>query len=170
LIDAISIKKTPLLEKFILGLGIRHAGAQTAIDLATTFESLTAIQSSTLEDLQAVDGIGKVVAESIVAWFSDPDNEVLLKKFTNLSVMPTFEKKSGKLIGKAFVITGTFETMSRNQAVDRIRSLGGIFQTAIAKDTTYLVTGGKVGGSKLKKAQEYGTKIINEQQLKEIIS
>lgn len=169
LINAINSKKTPPLEKFILGLGIRHVGAQTAIDLANTFESLSAFQGSTLEDLQMIDGIGKVVAESIVAWFSDPDNEALLKKFTDLGVIAVFEKKSGRLVGQAFVVTGTLETMSRDQAADRIRNLGGTFQTAIAKDTTYLVTGGKVGGSKLKKAQEYGTKIINEAQLQEII-
>jgi DNA ligase (NAD+) len=170
LVDAISNKKTPLLEKFILGLGIRHVGAQTAIDLANTFESVDALAQASIEDLEAVDGIGKVVAESIIAWFSDPDNEALLGKFKSLGVKPAFKPKSGKLVGQSFVITGTLETMSRDQAADRIRNLGGIFQTAVAKDTTYLVTGGKVGGSKLKKAKEYGTKVISEAELQEILS
>lgn len=169
LIDAIQSKKTPPLERFILGLGIRHVGIQTAIDITNTFGDMRTFQGATLEDLEAIDGIGKVVAESIVAWFSDSDNEALLEKFTELGVRPTFEKKTGRLLGQAFVITGTLQTMSRDAAAERIRSLGGTFQSAVAKDTTYLVSGGKVGGSKLKKAQEYGTKVINESQLVEII-
>jgi DNA ligase (NAD+) len=152
LIDAIHQKKTPPLEKFIQALGIRHVGAQTAIDLANKFESVDALQNASIESLEEVEGVGKIVAESIVGWFSDPDNEALLKKFESLGVRPVFTKKSGKLSGQAFVITGTLATMSRDQAADRIRSLGGTFQTAVAKDTTKLVTGGKVGGSKLKKA------------------
>lgn len=170
LVDAIGQKKTPPLEKFILGLGIRHVGAQTAVDLANRFESIEALAEASIEDLEAVDGIGKVVAESIMAWFSDPDNEALLGKFKALGIKPVFKPRSGKLVGQAFVVTGTLETMSRDQAADRIRNLGGIFQTAVAKDTTYLVTGGKVGGSKLKKAKEYGTKVISEAKLQEILS
>lgn len=169
LIDAIADKKTPPLEKFILGLGIRHVGTQTAIDLASTFASIEALQDATIDQLEAVDGIGKVVAESIVAWFADPDNEALLKKFDTLGVRPVFVKKSGALVGQAFVVTGTLESMSRDEAADRIRALGGTFQAAVAKDTTYLVAGGKVGGSKLKKANEYGTKIIDEAKLRELL-
>lgn len=170
LIDAIADKKQPPLEKFILGLGIRHVGMQTAIDLAGKFESIETLAHATIDQLEAVDGIGKVVAESIVAWFADEDNERLLAKFSELGVQPYFEKKIGRLIGKNFVITGTLETMSRDQAADRIRNLGGTFQMAIAKDTTYLVTGGKVGASKLKKAEGYGTKIISEHQLEDLLS
>ena len=77
--------------------------------------------------------------------------------------------KSGKLAGQNFVVTGTLEAMSRDEAADRIRSLGGTFQTAVAKDTTYLVSGGKVGASKLKKAETYGTKIINEATFLELL-
>lgn len=169
LIDAIKERKMPPLEKFIQALGIRHVGTQTAIDLANKFGSVTSLQNASIEELQSVDGVGKVVAESIVGWFSDPDNEALIDKFGTLGVSPQFTKKSGKLAGKAFVITGSLTTMSRDQVADRIRTLGGTFQTAVAKDTTYLVTGGKVGGSKLKKATEYGTKIISEAELHEII-
>jgi len=170
LINAIQEKKNPPLEKFILGLGIRHVGAQTAIDLANKFHSIDALKNATIEQLEEVDGVGTVVAESIAAWFTDEDNLKLLEKFENLGVRPHFEKKSGKLAGKSFVITGTLESMGRDMAADRIRALGGIFQTSVAKDTTYLVAGGKVGGSKLKKAQEYGTEIIDEAKLLEILS
>ena len=170
LIRAIADKKTPPLEKFILGLGIRHVGAQTAIDLANQFHSIEALQKATIEQLEQVDGIGKVVAESIVAWFADEDNLALLDKFAALGVQPQYEQKSGKLTGVSFVITGTLTSMSRDVAADKIRALGGTFQTAVAKDTTYLVAGGKVGASKLKKAESYGTKIIDEKTLEEILN
>ncbi len=169
LIDAIAVKKTPPLEKFILGLGIRHVGTQTAIDLANTFETIERLQQASMEQLEAVDGIGKVVAESIVAWFADPDNEALIDKFSSLGVVPFYQKKTGKLVGQNFVITGSLDSMTRDEAADRIRSLGGTFQTAVAKDTTYLVAGGKVGASKLKKAESYDITIINEQELTKLI-
>ena len=169
LIDAIAAKKNPPLEKFILGLGIRHVGAQTAIDLANHFQSIEAIKTATVEQLEAVGGIGVIVAESILAWFADDDNLALLEKFSRLGVAPHYEKKSGKLAGLSFVITGSLESMSRDEAADKIRALGGTFQTSVAKDTTYLVAGGKVGASKLAKAESYGTKVITEASLLEIL-
>jgi len=169
LINAIAEKKQPPLERFLFGLGIRHVGMQTAIDLANQFESLETLSRATIDKLEAIDGIGRIVAESIVAWFADEDNIALLKKFAALGVKPYFEKKQGKLEGKSFVVTGTLENMSRDLAAERIRALGGTFQSAVAKDTDYLVAGGKVGASKLKKAEQYGTKIISEKELLEMI-
>jgi len=170
LVSAIQAKKTPLLERFILGLGIRHVGTQTAIDLANRFESIDSLASATIEELESVEGIGKVVAESIIAWFSDEDNIELIQKFKNVGVEPIFVKKEGgKLTGKNFVVTGTLETMSRDEAADKIRALGGTYQTAVAKDTHYLVAGGKVGASKLQKAEKYGTKVIDEAAFTELI-
>jgi len=171
LIAAIQEKKTPLLERFILGLGIRHVGSQTAIDLANRFGSIDALANATIDELESIEGIGKVVAESIIAWFSDEDNIALIKKFQDVGVTPVFIKKEGgPLSGKNFVVTGTLETMSRDEAADEIRARGGTFQTAVGKDTTYLVAGGKVGASKLKKAQDYGTKVIDEAGLKELLT
>ena len=170
LVSAIQAKKTPLLERFILGLGIRHVGTQTAIDLANRFESIDNLASATIEELESVEGIGKVVAESIIAWFSDEDNIALIQKFKDVGVEPVFIKKEGgKLTGKNFVVTGTLETMSRDEAADKIRALGGTYQTAVAKDTHYLVAGGKVGASKLQKAEKYGTKVINEADFTELL-
>lgn len=162
LIEAIAAKKTPPLEKFILGLGIRHVGAQTAIDLAAAFGSIESLKAATLDQLLAIDGIGKVVAESILAWFADDDNLALLEKFETLGVRPWYEAKTGGLSGVNFVVTGTLESMGRDEAADAIRSRGGTFQTSVGKDTHYLVAGGKVGASKLKKAEQFGTKIIDE--------
>jgi len=169
LIDAIAAKKQPALERFLFGLGIRHVGAQTAIDLANHFESIEKLSRATIDELCEVDGVGEIVAESIVAWFADEDNVTLLEKFADLGVTPQFSQKSDRLAGQSFVITGTLQSMGRDAAAERIRNLGGTFQTAVAKDTTYLVAGGKVGASKLKKAEQYGTKIIDEQTLLELI-
>ena len=170
LITAIADKKHPNLERFLYGLGIRHIGAQTAIDLANRFESIERLALATIDELREVDGVGEIVAESVVAWFADEDNMKLLQKFADLGVAPQFNRKSGRLVGQSFVITGTLQSMGRDAAADKIRELGGTFQTAVAKDTTYLVAGGKVGASKLKKAEQYGTKIIDEQEFLAIIA
>lgn len=164
LLNAIAEKKQPALERFIYGLGIRHVGTQTAIDLANYFENLDRLARATIDELRSVEGIGEVVAESIIAWFADEDNERLLKKFSEVGVVPYYEKKSGKLAGMNFVVTGTLESMSRDEAADKIRAQGGTFQSAVAKDTTYLVAGGKVGASKLQKAKKYGTTVLNEKE------
>ncbi len=169
LIDAIAAKKQPPLERFVYGLGIRHIGVQTAIDLVERFGSLDRLVHATIDELEAVDGVGKVVAESVAAWFADDDNLELLEKFTRLGVQPHFEKKIGKLTGMNFVVTGTLESMGRDEAAEKIRAHGGTFQSAMAKDTTYLVAGGKVGASKLKKAEQYGTKIITEEELLQLM-
>ncbi|MFZ1801989.1 MAG: NAD-dependent DNA ligase LigA [Candidatus Saccharimonas aalborgensis] len=162
MINAIAASKKPPLERFVFGLGIRHVGVQTAIDLVKQFKSLDALRYATIDQLRSVDGVGDVVAESVAAWFADEDNESLLSKFEEHGVEPFYEQKLGKLADMSFVVTGTLTSMGRDEAADRIRTLGGTFQTAVGKDTDYLVVGGKVGASKLKKAQSYGTKVIDE--------
>lgn len=166
LVEAIAAKKNPPLDRFIYALGIRHVGAQTAIDLAKHFKKLDNLGTADLEQLRQVEGIGEVVADSIILWFDDEENQKLLAKFRRLGVWPQDVKSTGgKLADKKFVITGTLESMSRDEAADRIRALGGTFQTSTGKDTDYLVTGKNVGASKLEKAKKYGTKIIDEKQL-----
>lgn len=170
LINAIADKKTPKLERFIFGLGIRHVGIQTAIDLAKRFESIDSLLHATIDDLKAVEGIGEVVAESIAAWFADEDNNTLIEKFKQIGIRPTYTKTVGKLSGQSFVITGTLTTMGREVAAERIRALGGTFQSSVGKGTTYLVAGGKVGASKLAKAKQCGTEVITEADFLKIIN
>lgn len=169
LIDAIQDAKIPPLERFIYGLGIRHVGAQTAIDLAAQFGSVEILKQATIDQLRSIDGVGEVVAESIVAWFADLDNILMLDRFAKLGVQPYFKEATGGLVGKSFVITGTLKSMSRDEAADKIRSLGGSFQTSTAKDTTYLVIGEKPGSSKVKKAEQYKIAIINESQFVDML-
>ncbi len=171
LIEAISAKKNPPLAKFIYALGVRQVGAQTAIDLANKFKTIDKLSEANLEDLLEVEGIGEVVAESILTWFGDPDNQKLLEKFYKNGVRPenVEDVSGGKLEGISFVITGSISGMSREEAADRIRALGGTFQSSVGKGTTYLVAGGAVGESKLKKAEQYGTKVIDEEEFINII-
>jgi DNA ligase (NAD+) len=163
LVSAIRSKKHPPLARFLYGLGIRHIGTQTAIDLADHFRSIEALSEATIEELSAVEGIGEVVAESVAEWFSEPQGRELLEKFKKNGVWPEPVKRvGGRLSGKSFVVTGTLESMGREQAAERIRALGGTFQSSVGKDTDYLVVGANVGASKLAKAAKLGTKQLDE--------
>ena len=137
--------------------------------LANNKQLLGFLRSATLDELQAIDGIGVVVAESIVAWFSDADNIALLDKFARCGVVPRLVQSSQQLAGQKFVITGTLQAMSRDQAAEKIRALGGTFQSSVSKDTTYLVVGGKVGASKRAKAEKYSTMMLTEEQFLTLI-
>jgi DNA ligase (NAD+) len=170
LVDAIQAKKHPQLARFIYGLGIRHIGVQTAIDLANTFKDIAVLTEAKIDDLSDVEGIGEVVAESVVEWFAEPANARLMKKFEDYGVIPEkVETVGGKLSGLNFVVTGSLDSMSRDEAADRIRALGGTFQSSVGKDTDYLVVGGNVGASKLAKAAKLGTKQIDESELLKIL-
>jgi len=170
LVDAIQASKTPELPRFIYGLGIRHVGEQTAEDLAQHFGSLEALQHATLDQLEQVEGIGTVVAESILAFFADEENEKLLSKFASLGVHPqSFKKVEGKLSGVNFVITGTLEMGPRDEVAARLEALGAHEQNSVAKDTTYVIVGDNPGASKLTKAQKLGIRTLGEKQLHELI-
>jgi DNA ligase (NAD+) len=170
LVVAVAKVKQPPLPRFIYGLGIRHVGSQTAIDLSEHFGSLDKLSKATLDELLIVEGIGETVAESLLGWFADPDNQKLLEKFKALGVEPHYESHArGPLHGKGFVVTGSLTTMSRDEAAEKIRALGGTFQSSVGKDTAYLVVGGNVGASKLKKAEKLGTPQISEEDLIQIL-
>jgi DNA ligase (NAD+) len=165
LAKAIQDNKRPPLPRFIYGLGIRHIGAQTAIDLASHFKTLNRLSNSTIDELAEVEGVGEVVAEAVVEWFEEPRNRKLLEKFEQLGVEPEKAKEiTGPLTGKSFVVTGHLDSMSREEAAERIRALGGTFQSSVGKETDYLVVGANVGAGKLTKAAKLGTKQINEEE------
>jgi DNA ligase (NAD+) len=171
LINSINQKRNPPLPRFLYALGIRHVGAQTAIDLALHFKTLDSIASATVEELSAVEGVGDVVAESIAVWFSDRDNQNLIQKFKDSAVIVQSQAEvKGPLSGKSFVITGSLDTMSREIAADKIRQLGGTFQSSVGKGTDYLVIGSNVGASKTFKAEKLGIAIINEETLLNLLN
>ena len=115
-----------------------------------------------------MDGIGDVVAESVVEYFAEESTAQLLTKFKEHDVWPMpVEQVGGPLAGQNFVITGSLQSMSRDQAAEKIRALGGTFQSSLGKDTHFLVVGANVGAAKLAKAAKYGTKQLSEAELLE---
>lgn len=168
LVGEIQRKKAPPLDRFIYGLGIRHVGAKTANDIAKHFTGLEDFSDSTIGQLEAIPGIGQIVAESIQGWLSDESNIRLLDKFTQLGVHPVPVQAGGSLAGISFVITGAL-SVSRDELANRIRLRGGNFQTGVGKSTDYLVAGQRVGSSKLAKAKRLGVKVISEARLMEML-
>jgi len=170
LVDNIQASKNPPLAKFITAIGIRHIGSQTAIDLAAHFKSFDALRDATESELLELPGIGKIVAESILAFFADEDNLALLDRLKELGVEPVYQDTSGgKLNGLSFVVTGTLDSMGRDAAAEKIRALGGEFHSSVVKTTTYLVAGHNTGKSKFEKAAKYGTEVIDEEKFLELL-
>jgi DNA ligase (NAD+) len=168
LIEAIKAKKKVTLSRFLYGLGIRHVGAVTASLLAGYFHDLDRLKVATLEDLSEVDGVGAVVARSISTWFAEKRNLRLLSKLKALGVGYDEIQIKDDLKGKTFVITGSLDSMSREEAEEKIRLLGGKASGSVSKATDYLVVG-ENPGSKLTKAESLGVKIISEQELIKMI-
>ena len=162
LFDEIQAHREITLDRFILALGIRHVGEETARDLAQAFGSFKAFREATLEDLMAVDGIGEVVAESIIEFFKDKREA---KRVDHLleQVKPQTVKKAatGPLTGTTWVITGSLEKFSREEAQERIRVLGGKVADSVSKKTSFVVVGTDAG-SKAKKAATLGIPILDE--------
>ena len=171
LITAINNSKTPALAKFITALGIRHVGAQTAVSLAREFKTLDNLVNATEDDLLKIPDIGEVVAESILAWFSDEDNLGLLAELKELGVVPLEEKFTGlPLVGKSYIVTGTLSSMGREEAEDKLRALGATVTSSVTKNTTALIVGEKPGKSKTDKAEKLGITTINEDEFLKLIN
>lgn len=170
-VDSIQSKKKVNLAKFIYALGIGNVGEETAILLAKKFHKLDSVQRAPLYTLESIPDIGPVVAESIYNWFQKPYNKKLLEKFYKVGLhileeRPT--KDSTKLAGKTFVLTGTMESTSREEAKEKIRAFGGDVSSSVSKNTDYVVAGAEPG-SKYDRAQKLGVKIIDEKEFLNLI-
>ena len=171
LVNAIATTKNPPLGKFITALGIRHVGAQTATALARKFEMMDKLMMATEDELLSINDIGEVVAESILAYFGDEENVKMLEELKSLGVWPQDEKKVNlPLVGQSYVVTGTLESMGREEAEDKLRSLGATVTSSVTKTTTALIVGDKPGKSKTEKADKLGIKKIDESAFREIIN
>ncbi len=160
------------LDRLIVGLGIRFVGAVAARDLANHFGSLDAIMAATQADLEAVDGIGPVVAASVVDFFRRPEEQALVAKLRTaglrLSAGAPRERHSETFAGQTFVITGTLPGLSREQAAELIQAHGGKVSENVSKKTSYVVAGVSAG-SKLTKAQQLGVPILDEAGLRALV-
>jgi DNA ligase (NAD+) len=163
LVAAIQEKKRLTLARFLWSLGIRHVGEETANALAETFVSLEKVRSADLDALKEVPDIGDVVAESVHAYFKDARHQKEIDAMLEEGVMVETAKRSGPrpLKDKTFVLTGTLETLSRDEAKERIRALGGKVASSVSKETDYVVVG-EEPGSKADKAKALGIPMLNE--------
>ena len=163
LVAAIENSKTAPLPKFITALGIRHVGAQTAISLANAFHSIDNLAAAEEEDLLNIPDIGKIVAESILAYFADEDNLKMLAELKELGVNPTFQDTSAlPLAGKSYIISGTLSGYGREEAEDLLRARGATVTSSVTKNTTALILGEKPGKSKLEKAAKLNIPTLTE--------
>ena len=170
LLNAIEGTKQAPLAKFITALGIRHVGAQTAVALADTFQSLEALRDATEEELLKIPDIGLTVSESILAYFADEDNLKQLDDFTSLGVDPIYiNHDNAPLKGQSFVVTGTLTDLGREEAEDLLREKGATVTSSVTKNTTALIAGAKPGASKVTKAEKLGIKVISEAEFRELI-
>ena len=174
LLDAIERSKETSLSRFLYGLGIREVGDATAASLASYYGNLTAIMDASEDDLQQVPDVGPVVAARIRAFFAEGHNQEVVERLKTSGVTwkesdPARETDNGPLSGKIFVLTGTLESMTRDEAKDQIQALGGKITGSVSTKTDYLAHG-KKPGSKLAKAQNLEITILDEAALKKILS
>ena len=154
------------LARVLMGLGISFVGERTAELLAGEFGSMDALENATQDELERVQEVGPKVAASVHDFFQNERNRALIQRLTDLGLKMTAEKKqrTTQLEGLTFVLTGTFPTLSREEAKEKIESAGGKVSGSVSKKTNYVVAG-EEAGSKLAKAQELSTPIIDEAQL-----
>jgi DNA ligase (NAD+) len=148
-----------------------NVGEQTSEDLANHFGSFEKLREASIEQINAVENIGPVVSQSIFDYFRHKENTKFVDKlFRNgVTVINPEKKQAGKLTGKTFVITGTLDTMSRDEAKQKIKALGGKVTESVSKQTDYVVVGSEPG-SKYDKAQKLGIDILEEKQFSKLIS
>lgn len=180
LIEAINQVKKINLARFIYALGIRHVGEENAQLLGQKFQThglklkiediIKQTKNWTTKDLENINDIGPVVGQSIIEWFHDEKNIKLLEKFAKAGIELEVSKVevNKKLENKTFVLTGTLVSLTRDQAKDKIRLLGGKTSSSVSKETDFVVAG-EEAGSKLDKAEKLGIKIINEQEFLKMI-
>ncbi len=170
LIDAIEASKKNDLSKLINGLGIRHLGTKTSKLLAKRYKNIDAIINAKFDELSMIDDIGPVIAESIYSFFGQEQTRDLIEKLKNAGVNMEYTEteEDDRFIGKTFVLTGTLEKYSRDEASEIIEKYGGKTSSSVSKKTSYVLAG-EEAGSKLTKAEELGVQIITEAEFDEMI-
>lgn len=173
LIEALNASKQTTLPRFLYALGIRGVGEVVAKKLAKYFSTLEAIEQADETSLLAIDDIGPVVAGHIVDFFSEPHNQTIIQSLLDLGItwpaMTYANHQNSPLTDKAVVITGTLVSMTRDEAKDAVESQGAKVTSQISTNTDYLIVGNNPG-SKYTKAQQLGVNIIDEQQLKALLT
>lgn len=169
LVKEIASRKSIALDQFIVALGIRHVGEETAFALSLGFGTLDALQKASKEDLMQVPDIGGVVAESIVEFFGSDYAKEVLAAYRDVGVAVERAKQVKRVLdGKTFVLTGTLTSLGREEAKEKIRLLGGSVSGSVSKKTSFVVAG-EAPGSKLADAERLGVSVLSEQQFLDMI-
>jgi DNA ligase (NAD+) len=173
LLSEIGNRKEVELARFLISLSVDQVGEETAYDLAEHFGTLNKIQEASEEQLEAIPGVGGIVAQSISGWFKDKNNRQLLKRLlkhiTIQQGRSLLKSQQGpSLLNTTFVFTGTMENMSRDDAKSKIRTLGGNVSSSVSKNTSYVVAG-RDPGSKYDEAGKLGVKILDEKEFMKLV-
>lgn len=163
-----SHKKIPLT-RFLVALGVPNVGVVTAQDVAREFGTLEKIQHASLEDFQAIFGVGDIVAKSLAEFFTSAEGRELIEKYQKVGIAVTAERNTGPLKGKTFVFTGSLgEDLTRDEAKRRVMQLGGKVASTVGEHVTYVVVG-QDAGSKAGKAKKLGLKILTPEGFKKML-
>ena len=166
LLDEIEKSKNNSLERLLFGLSIRHVGTKTADILAREFKNMDNLMSASFEDLASIKDIGNIIAKSVCEFFKDENNIDLINRLkedgVNMSYLKEVSKDETIFTGKTFVLTGTLERFTRDEAKIRIEELGGIVSSSVSKKTSVVIAGVEAG-SKLTKAKDLGITIWDEE-------
>jgi len=172
LLQAIERSKENSLERLIFGLGIPHVGAKTAKVLAMNFHTMDKLQKATIEDLINIPDIGEIIAKSVVDYLNNDHHKAIIEELKNLVLnmesLGLMNKHNEQFSGKSFVLTGTLQIYSRDEAQEKIESLGGKTVNSVSKKTSVVIVGANPG-SKYKKAQELGIEIWTEEEFNQKI-
>ncbi len=170
IINAIETTKSRDLSRLIFALGIRHVGKRAAEILSLRFKSLDILRNASREELCSVDDIGGKMADSIIHFFKNENAMQNLKKIIDAGVntLSLKDKTGGLFSGKTFVLTGTLPTLSRNEASEKIKDMGGKVSSSVSKKTDFVLAG-EAAGSKLEKAEQLGVEIIDEEKFFEML-
>ncbi len=172
LIEALERSKNTTLARFLYALGIREVGEATALTLAGHFGGLEALMTAEEEGLQQAPDVGPVVAAALRAFFQEPHNQQVIARLRDAGVRwperAVQQVNDQPLAGKTFVLTGTLESLTRDEASDRLRALGAKVSGSVSKKTDYVVAG-RDAGSKLDKAQELGVMVLDEAGLRALL-
>jgi len=173
IVDSIQASKTRPLARLIYALGIRNVGEHASRLLASHFGSIDALMNASAEEIEAVKGIGEVIAKSAQEFFANEQNRAVIERLraaglSALTAKPPETKKGDKLAGKTFVFTGTLEKMTRNEAEEKVRAQGGVAASSVSRKTDYVVAGPNAG-SKLDKARSLGVAVIDEGEFLEML-
>ena len=170
IINSVNNSKNNDLSKLIFALGIRHIGAKAGKLLADYFKDIDLVMNASVDDILQIDGFGKIMAESVVEFFSSDSTKELITKLkeAGVNMKSTNVVEDTRFSGMTFVLTGTLPSLKRTEASKIIESFGGKTSSSVSKKTTYVLAG-EEAGSKLDKANKLGVQIISEEEFKEMI-